>query len=252
MFIKKQKTPVMKYNIDEEESIEVQLPYHDRAIITMATVKVNLRVWQRYAHLRWRVLCGTNGTVGCYVVAGQIDRPMYLHRKAAQFYYGDHCLRGGLEVDHLENPLVNTIQDLRICTHRQNCQARGPSSTGKVQYKGVWQRPMKNKKRGQFFGYVTEYCPPDDVPKITKSWNSAHLAALFYNMLSKHFSPQFNYQNRVTDEITDDERLRLDTAFIKCVESHNKKLEQLKKKKRALPVDEHTVQPAVANKKACL
>ena len=111
---------------------------------------------------------------------------------------------------------------------------------------------MKNKKRGQFFGYVTEYCPPNDVPKITKSWTSAHLAALFYNMLSKHFSPQFNYQNRVTDEITDDEKLKLDTAFIKCVESHNKKLEELKKKKRALPVDEHTVQPAVANKKACL
>jgi hypothetical protein len=88
---------------------------------------------------------------------------------------------------------------------------------------------MKNKKRGEFYGYVTEYCPPRNVPKITKSWSSAHLAALFYNMLSKHFSPKFNYQNRVLDEITEDEKLKLDAAFVKCLDAHDKKLEQLKK-----------------------
>ena len=217
----------MKYDISKEQIITLKLPYHDRRITSLATVLVNHRVWQKVSHLDWRVLCGRNGTTGCYVVAGSTETHLiYLHIKAVQLYGGDHCLKGGLEVDHMDpemGPLNNSIQMLRICTRAQNCAARGPSKSGKVEYKGVWQRPMKSKKKGAYFGYVCEYNPPESPHKITKSWSSAHLAALFYNMLSRHFSPEFNYQNRVVDEITDDEQSKLDDAFRKCVEKHENK-----------------------------
>ena len=220
---------ITKYDISKEQIITLQLPYSDRRITSLATVKVNHRVWQAVSHLDWRVLCGRNGTTGCYVVAGSTEHPAYLHRKCMQFYAGAHCLKGGLEVDHTDHkmgPLNNSIQSLRICTRAQNCQARGPSKSGKVQFKGVWQRPMKSKKRGDYFGYVTEYNPPDSPFKITKSWHSPHLAALFYNQLSKHFSATFNYQNRVLAEITDDEQEQLNAAFRKCIEKHTNKVKK--------------------------
>ena len=223
---KAQSDIIMKYEISKEQIITLNLPYHDRRIVTMATVKVNHRVWQKLAHLDWRVLCGRNGTQGCYVIAGPTEHPTYLHRRVMQYYGGEHCLKGGLEVDHMDlkmGPLNNTIQSLRICTRSQNCQSRGPSNNGKVSHKGVWQRPMRNKKRGDFYGYVTEYHPPNSAYKITKSWPSPHLAALFYNMLSRHYSPEFNYQNRVLEDITGDEKCQLDAAFRKCIEKHTSK-----------------------------
>jgi len=53
----------------------------------------------------------------------------------------------GYEVDHIDgDPLNNTRENLRVCTHAENCRNRGKPSTGKTsKYTGVRKRFDRNK-----------------------------------------------------------------------------------------------------------
>ena len=63
----------------------------------------------------------------------------------------------GMDVDHKNgDPLDNRRKNLRVCTHRQNCQGRRPNKNCLSKYKGVswfkgkWTAMINQKYLGRF------------------------------------------------------------------------------------------------------
>jgi hypothetical protein len=215
----------------QEPTLCVSLSYIDGRIQSKANVIVSQKVWQKFGHYDWVVNCGRDGTKGCYVrTRSPIDHPLYLHRITAQYFLGQNCLDGGLEVDHVQNPLVNCIQELRIATKSENAQAREGSRNSKVKgAKGVWQKADTG-------AFVCEYqLPGMKGVKVTKqkAGMTKQMASLLYNKLVEHHSPVFGYMNPIPidEEPSDDQKQVVETMFQQCLKKIKTKLE--KKKRRA-------------------
>ena len=218
----------------DEPVLTVQLPYLDSTICGLVKVEVNTRVWAKYCHLQWvvmtpKVAAGDHGAntkmTGMYVrTKYPLNNPLYLHVQTFKYYHGPTCLEGGLQVDHIgSNPLFCDIVRLRSCTPSQNCQARGCCSTAKVQKKGIWLHKNGN--------YVVEWQYPQrkDI-KLTrqKKGMTRGMATLLWNRISKHYSPEWAYQNDVDsdEQPTSEQMIIVDKMYASCIEKIESKLKQ--------------------------
>lgn len=93
-----------------------------------------------------------------YAVRKVKNKAIYMHRLVAK-------PSDGLEVDHINgNSLDNRKTNLRVCTHKQNCQNTKKQSNNTSGYKGVSFNKGKNKwkayinidRRQVFLGYHNE------------------------------------------------------------------------------------------------
>jgi hypothetical protein len=130
---------------------------------------------------------------------------------------GETSLEGGFQVDHIRTPLHCQITALRLATPAENRRAASGSSTARVPVKGVWLH-----KNGS---YVVEYQYPSrkDI-KVTKQQKNMtrSMASELFNRISKHYSPEFAYQNPVDEELTSEQEKGIQTMFegmVKKIES---------------------------------
>ena len=212
-----------------EPVLTVRLPYLDSTIVDLVEVKVNTKVWAKYCHLNWvvmtpKIATGAEGAsarlTGMYVrTKYPLNNPLYLHLLTFKFYHGQSSLEGGLEVDHIKNPTINDIAHLRSCTKSENAQGRSGSSSAKVPVKGVWLHSNGS--------YVVEWqFPGRKGVKITrqKKGMTRAMASELYNRISKHYSPEYAFQNVQDETLTEQQAKLVDTMFESCIAKIEKKL----------------------------
>jgi hypothetical protein len=215
--------------VKNEPVLTVRLPYLDSTIVDMVDVKVKTRVWAKYCHLNWvvmtpKIATGAEGAsarlTGMYVrTKYPLNNPLYLHLLTFKFYHGQSSLEGGLEVDHIKNPTINDIAHLRSCTKSENAQGRSGSSSAKVPVKGVWLHSNGS--------YVVEWqFPGRKGVKITrqKKGMTRAMASELYNRISKHYSPEFAFQNVQDETLTEEQTKLVDRMFDQCIAKIEKKL----------------------------
>ena len=211
-----------------EEVIRVRLPFYDHRIVDTCEVQVNAKICAKFAHMSWcvsppRIVANATGPTarlsGMYVQTRfPIDRPAYLHLLAWEFYMGEASLEGK-QCDHIRPPLHCQIQALREASLSENRQACSGSSTACVPCKGVWLH--------QNGSYVVEYQFPQrkDV-KVTKQKRgmTRAMASQLFNRVSKHFPPDFAYQNPMDEELTGPQEKVVEVMFHGMVSKIESKL----------------------------
>lgn len=96
----------------------------------------------------------------------------------------------GYEVDHIDgNPRNNKRNNLRICTHHQNCMNRGFSKNNTSGFKGVsW-----DKRKGKYVSYIN----PNKKSIFLGAFNNTRSAALAYNCAAIKYCGEFARLNNV-------------------------------------------------------
>jgi hypothetical protein len=94
-----------------------------------------------------------------------------------------------VDVDHINNDqLDNRRENLRICSHQQNCQNRGMHRDNKTAYKGVTQR-------GKVF--VAQIQPMNGKHKWIGTFKTAKEAAHAYDAVAREHHGQFARLNNL-------------------------------------------------------
>jgi len=100
----------------------------------------------------------------------------------------------GMSVDHINGDrLDNRKQNLRVCTHSQNCANKPPRRDSATGLKGVWKSKEKCSK--PFWAYIG---PPGGNGKVKISlgyFETAELAAMAYDEKAKELYGEFAYLN---------------------------------------------------------
>lgn len=93
-----------------------------------------------------------------------------------------------LEVDHVDRDPLNFNRDnLRICTHQQNCFNQGPRRNNTSGFKGVYWDKFNNKWRASIMvdGYTNNIGRYEDIVEAAKA----------YDAEARRFHKEFAYQN---------------------------------------------------------
>lgn len=147
--------------------------------------------YERLSIFNWQAIVGHRGNV--YAIRQQ-NGSVPMHREVLGL-----GKRGNskLVVDHINgNSLDNRKENLRLCTHAENCRNRR-GNHNKTGYKGVYK--SKNR-RGEWAGkWVANICYEYKTIVIGK-YNTEIEAALAYNEMAKKLFGQFARLNEVPRE----------------------------------------------------
>lgn len=108
----------------------------------------------------------------------------------ARFLLGDEHE----SIDHIDrNPLNNKRENLRICTHQENCRNRNRKDT--IGYRGVYLEKRKlSRKSGKAYRAIVVHNKKSYYAGYFKTEKEAALA---YNTLAKELHGEFAHQNKV-------------------------------------------------------
>ncbi len=111
-----------------------------------------------------------------------------LHRALMELKLGRTLLSGEL-VDHVNgDTLDNRLSNLRLTTHRGNCQNKSRQSNNKSGFKGVRYDPRTNK-------WLTDIATATGTKLYLGEFDDIHLAAITYDMAAIRHHGEFARTN---------------------------------------------------------
>lgn len=123
-----------------------------------------------------------------------IDKKIHLEHRLIFLYHHGHLPNLPRVIDHIDrNPQNNTIENLRIITHRKNLQRAGKGKRGSSEFKGVsW-----NQKQQKWLAYIYD----NGKNRYLGSFESESEAAESYNSAVLSTFGEMAFMNDIREEI---------------------------------------------------